>query len=129
MVIGFFDRPLRPLRRVINWQPGKTAIVPKFRGTGSVGEYERLRPDHVFGVPIQGTDLRANVVHSCKYLGEVLQSNLSNMMFVDKHASCAMTNHVPIAGRVFSVPYIDDVQASLCKSARRPCCTWHMPDV
>ena len=78
-------------------------LAIKFRSTGSA-EYDRLQSDHGFGVPIQGTDLRVDVVHSCKHLGGVSQSTLSNMVFVDKRASCAMTNCVPIAGRVFSSP-------------------------
>ena len=105
---------------VIRWNPSKTEIM--LRGTVSVAAYERLQSDHGFGVPIQGTDLRANVVHSYKYLGGVLQSNLSNMVFVDKRASCAMTNYVTIRLKV--------EQASLCKSPRRVffCCTLHMSD-
>ena len=37
---------------VINWNPGKTVIMLKFRGTGSFTGYERLQSDHGFGVPI-----------------------------------------------------------------------------
>ena len=39
-----------------------------FRGSGYVAEYEKLRSEHGFGVPIQGTGLRVNVVHSYKHL-------------------------------------------------------------
>ena len=85
----------------------------KFRGSGSMDKYEKLRSENGFGVPIQGTDLRVNVVHSYKHLGGVLQSNFSNMMFVDKRASCAMASFVPLAGRVFSSPFID----VMCKRA------------
>ena len=93
-----------PWGLAINWKSGKTEIMLKFHGIGSVAEYERLRSDHGFGVSIQGTDMCANVVLSYKHLGGVLQSNLSHMMFVDRRASCAMTNCVPIVGRVFSSP-------------------------
>ena len=41
---------------VINWNPGKTEVMLKFR---------------IRGWSIQGTDLRVNVVHSCKHLGRV----------------------------------------------------------
>ena len=89
----------------------------KFRGSGSVAEYERLHSEHGFGVPIQSTDLRVDVVHSYKRLGGVLQSNLSNMMFVDKRASCALTNFVPLASLQFPF-HRRHVQASHCKSLR-----------
>ena len=101
-----------PLGLVVNWNPCKTEIMPKFRGSGSVDEYETLQSENGFGVPIQSTVLCVNVVHSYKLLGGVLQSNFSNMMCVDKRASCAITNYVPLAGRVFSS------QASFCKSPR-----------
>ena len=79
----------------------------KFRGSGSVAEYEKLRSEHGLGVPNQGTDLRVNVVHSYKHFGGVLQSKISNMTFVGERASCAITSNVPLAGRVFSSPFID----------------------
>ena len=79
-----------PLGVVINWNPGETGVMLKFRGSGSVDEYEKLRSENGFGVPIQRTDLRVNVI-----------------MFVDKRASCAMPGYVPLAGRVFSSPFID----------------------
>ena len=39
-----------PLVLVINWNPGKTEVMD---------EHEKLRSENGFGVPIQGTDLRA----------------------------------------------------------------------
>ena len=50
-----------PLRLVVNWNPGKTEVMLRFRGSGSVAEYEKLRSEHGFGAPIQGADLRVNV--------------------------------------------------------------------
>ena len=102
-----------PLGLVLNWNPGKTGVILKLRGSGSVDECEKLRSENGFGVSVQATDLRVNVVHSYKHLDGVFQSNFPNMMSVDKRASCAMASNVPLAGRVFSSPFID----VMCKRA------------
>ena len=102
-----------PLDLAVNWNLDKTEVMLKFRGSGSVADCEKLRSEHGLGVPIQGTDLRVNVVPSYKHLGGVLHSNHSNMVFVEKRASCAMTSYVPLACRVFSSPFID----VMCKRA------------
>ena len=54
------------------------------------------------------SDLRVNVVHSYKHV-----RCIQHMMFLDNRASCAMTSYVPLAGRVFSSPFID----VMCKRA------------
>ena len=91
----------------------KSSKQPSRKEGRHQAEYERLQSDHGFGVPVRGTDLRANVVQSYEHFGGVLQSNFSNMMFVDKPASCPMTTCVSIAGRVFSSPCAD----VMCKPA------------
>ena len=107
---------------MINWNPGKTEIMLKFRVSGSVDEYEKLRSEHGFGVPIQGTDLRAHVDQSYKHLGGVLQSNLSNMLFVDKRALRAMTSNVPLGDTMCKRPFARAlVESSLLHLAHVRC--------
>ena len=108
-----------PLGLVTDWNPGKTEVMFRFRSSGSMAEYEQLRSGHWFGVPIQCTDLRVNVVHSYKHLGGVLQSNLSNMMFVDARVVCD-DNFCPACRLCLQLPFHRrHVQASICMSLHR----------
>ena len=47
-----------------------------------------------------------HVVHDCKHLGGVVQSNLSNREFVSKRSPIAIAAYVPIAGRALGTAYV-----------------------
>ena len=82
-------------------------MILKFRGAGSVDEYNKPRHAGVFGIPVPGTASLLSVVHAYRHLGGRFQSNLSNVLYVQDRAGLATSKYIPLAGRVLGSPWID----------------------
>jgi hypothetical protein len=96
-----------PLGLIINWAPGKSELMVIYRGKGASEQYAAMQTPGGYGVSLPGLDHVLTAVSSYKHLGSSTQSNGSNMQFVMKRSSLALSAYVPIASKVFGARNID----------------------
>ena len=92
----------------INWAPGKTEIMLKYRGVGATKALNNRRLNGIVSValPTQATAKHVKVVDKYKHLGSITAINNSDMYEIQHRCAEATAAYVPLSGKLFGSPAV-----------------------
>jgi hypothetical protein len=95
-------------RSEINWKPGKTEALLKYRGKNATKHVQRRRHDGKLLIRIPGSDSSLQIVGKYKHLGGIITLSGSLALDANHKAQAAMTSYAPIAYKVFGSPKFEN---------------------
>ena len=91
----------------INWDPGKTEMMLKYRGKGAARALEkRRRPDGTIAValPLEATAQFVKVVDKYKHVGSITAVNNNDFYEVQHRCTETLKVYAPISQRILGHP-------------------------
>ena len=93
----------------INWKPGKSECMLRYRGKGAAAKYEQRRADGKLRVRVKDIEgCYLTVVESYKHLGGVISIRGDIIADANHKLGAAMTAYVPIALKIFGDHSVSD---------------------
>ena len=92
----------------VNWAPGKTEIMLKYRGAGATKALNSRRHNGALAValPAQATATHIKVVDRYKHLGSITAINSSEMYEIHRRCAEATGVYIPLSNKICGSPAI-----------------------
>ena len=106
-VLSHITNIFSALRLEINWSPGKTEAMIRFRGSGSQVVLERRRVDGKVSIPIPGNPSAClTIVDQYKHLGCITSLNATSIADARLKERNALNAYVPLATSIFASKHV-----------------------
>jgi hypothetical protein len=102
----------------INWKPGKTECLLKYRGQHAAKHLEARRFDSKLRIDVPGSlNCKLHVVQSYKHLGSVISIDVSTVHDAKHKCGIAMAAYAPISTKVFGSDQVSFFLKQISKDA------------